>query len=232
MGLTGAGGALVSLPLFVHALGNSVYVATGLGLIAVFFGALVNVWSQRNKVRWKWTAALVPTSIATSYAIRPLKAVLSDDWLALLISCIAIWSLISIWKPTGKAKIVSEEKSTRLWTRAMGIGLSVGALNTLTGLGGGVILVPALIRSMSLTQEAAVATSLSTIVFASAGSMFAQGIEIPAWLNLALLGFGIAIGVAAVSIISRNLNSQSMSQLRRWSFSLVVVGTIVGLFWK
>jgi len=56
----------------------------------------------------------------------------------------------------------------------LGIGLLAGALSGLVGIGGGIVMVPALVMLLGLSQHQAQGTSLATLLMAS-------GLRLMAW---------------------------------------------------
>src|SRR5690606_31853179 len=80
MGLTGAGGAVVSVPLFIHVIGVDVHAATALSLVAVCAGAWFNWFFQRRSTEFRLSIGLVGFSLVGSFVFTPVKAA-SPGWL-------------------------------------------------------------------------------------------------------------------------------------------------------
>jgi len=175
LGLTGAGGAIIAIPLFVHLTKASLHEATVLSLVAVASGALLNGFMQRKRIDYKTALLLFTFSIPGSYLFRPLKAV-TPEWVILsLFAGVGFLSLLSIWraKPRSIAEGETKEPSNLLLKSSLG-GFSLGALVTLTGLGGGVVLVPLLTGVFRKSLAQAAATSLFTIILTSVFSLSLQ----------------------------------------------------------
>jgi hypothetical protein len=77
-----------------------------------------------------------------------------------------------------------------------GIGLGAGVLSGLFGVGGGIIMVPAMVLLVGMAQQRASATSLAAIVpIAGVGAVIFGGAESVDFLAAAVLVVGSVIGV-------------------------------------
>ncbi|MDJ0791394.1 MAG: sulfite exporter TauE/SafE family protein [Acidimicrobiia bacterium] len=63
------------------------------------------------------------------------------------------------------------------WVKALVVGLVAGFVAGLLGIGGGVIVVPGLVLLVGMTQYAAAATSVATIVLSAAAAVVAFGVN-------------------------------------------------------
>lgn len=111
----------------------------------------------------------------------------------------------------------------------LGVGAAAGFLAGLFGIGGGLIIVPALVYcfalqgvSAAVAVQLAVGTSLASIVFTSLSSVWAHhrhgNVDWSVWR---LLAPGIAVGVTAGAVVAANLSGESL-KLIIGVFALVI----------
>lgn len=228
MGLTGAGGALVAVPIFISGMGTTVHEATQFSLWAVFLGSILNAWIARSEVRWHWAAVVIPLSWTASHWVQPYKAALSPTQISWMIIAVATWSLVTLWRKPRTSKKTSSLK--KIPPQLLPIGLAVGTLNTLTGLGGGAILVPSLLRiHPTISPTLAMSTSLGIIVGSSAGSLWIQRALPPSWEALEALGIGLFVAAWAARAVLRMQKPQTADRIRKVAFTCVVAGTVTSL---
>ena len=226
MGLTGAGGALVSIPLFIYFLDASIKEATVLSLIAVIFGTLVNLFDQKHKIDNKVVALFVIFGALSNYLSLPLKKILPDTAIAGLLFLIGLCSLWSVWQ---KKKVIHKEIKPAGPIKSSIIGMGLGLVTTLTGLGGGVLLVPILISFYGKSYEEALPSSLMTILLISTLSFlfqFKTGIELITLNQLSLIGIGALTAFYILKYSLKKISSHKVENIRKIIFSLVTVYSI------
>lgn len=233
MGLTGAGGALISIPLFISFLNTSLKEATVLSLVAVVFGTTVNLLGQISKVNQRIVISLALAGAVTNYLSLPLKAITSEIVIAVLLTAIGLYSIISVW--TKSKSSPSKKEESHVVVKAILAGSGLGLITTLTGLGGGVILVPILINFFGKTYQEALPTSLATILLISLTSFIFQFqtamslISIP---QLTLIGGGAVLAYFLLKMIMRKLEENKILQTRRIVFTLVTVYSVISVIIK
>jgi len=102
----------------------------------------------------------------------------------------------------------------QLFIVAFLIGVSGGMLGALFGVGGGIIMVPALLKFTDLNMKEAVATSLTiiiiTAVFATASNASAKLID---WRLVGFAGAGAALAAFFGSGLMRQMNNETLTRL-------------------
>jgi hypothetical protein len=223
MGLTGAGGALIAIPLFMQTLHLGFREASVLSLVTVFVAAALNLIGQHRKIQWKVVIPLLGFSLIGTWLGIPLKAILSESVLLLLMGSVAIFSLGSVWL-SPKASL--EERSQKFLPLAMLSGLLLGLLTTLTGLGGGVLMVPVMLRFFYLPMDAAVATSLVATGTSSVVSLSLQASSISVLsegLSLVKLILGIAVAAFILKWTLKKMTSATQMRLQQNVLTVVVL---------
>lgn len=224
MGLTGAGGAMISIPLFLSLLGASLKEATILSLVAVVFGTSVNLLGQFSKVNKKIALSLSLSGILANYGTLFLKPLTPDLVVAGLLTLIAVYSLWSVWS---QKKNSSNDAGTGSDVfKSLGAGTLLGVLTTLTGLGGGVILVPILIKIFGRTYNEALPTSLASIFLISLSSFIFQSeiaLKLISFVELGYLGAGALGAFLFLKMLIKRFDDSKIDTVRKFVFSFVTV---------
>lgn len=112
---------------------------------------------------------------------------------------------------------------------ALLIGLGAGVLSGLFGIGGGVVMVPALVLLLGFEQKTATGTSLAALVLPVAA------LSVVAYARAGHVRFGVALllaaGILAGSLAGTKVALGSSDQLLRRLFALLLVLTAIRLAW-
>jgi uncharacterized protein len=233
MGLTGAGGAMISIPLFLNLLGTTLKEATVLSLVAVVFGTSVNLMGQFSKIDKKIALSLSASGIIANYGTLFLKSSTPDIVVAGLLTTIAIYSLWTIWASKNSSNTDASHKGVML--KSIGAGSLLGILTTITGLGGGVILVPLLIKLFGKSYHEALPTSLATILLISLTSFIFQSetaLQLISFSQLGYLGVGALLAFFLLKVIIKKINITMLDKIRKIVFSLVTVYSAISVIIK
>lgn len=225
LGLTGAGGSVLAVPLLMQGLGQDAVTAAGLSLGAVALAAGLGVLLRLGRGQVVWRAAVM-VGIAGALTVplgqglaRQLPEPLLVAGFTLLVMVIAL----RMWRQAAR-----EPEATRVvragtaaagpapapacplsesgllewrWPCALrmaAVGLGTGLLSGLFGVGGGFVIVPALVLLTGLPILQAVATSLAVILAVSATGfatwLLAQPVPAPALPLMAGSAAGMLLG--------------------------------------
>jgi len=179
-GLLGIGGGAVMIPVsywLILAMGVSqdiaIRIAFGTSLLVILPTAISGSWRHHrsNAVRWKTalvlgSCALAGALVGSTIAARLPSEILEKGFGGLVLA-IALW--MALGRMPGSRKEDAEERGNlRL---AAACGFPIGMVTGLTGLGGGVLIVPALMLGQRLSIHAAIGTSVASIILASLGGI-------------------------------------------------------------
>jgi uncharacterized membrane protein YfcA len=254
LGLTGAGGSVLAVPLLLLLLHLDPTAATGLALGVVAassaYGAVQRI--RQSEILWipallfgTCGALLAPVGRLFANTMDPEALLAGFALLSMMIAARMIWQ--SIEHPE-QAKVVranageanhepllcrfSETGRFELKLRCI-TGLSIGGILTgllsgLFGVGGGFLIVPFLNQLNGVAMRHAVATSL-VIITAVASSGFITHLATHAidWLQLALLALGGIAGMVLGSVLARRIAGP---HLQRIFAVTIIVMTITILF--
>lgn len=104
------------------------------------------------------------------------------------------------------------------------VGLLAGLLGALCGVGGGIVLVPAMATFLGFSQKEAVATSLAVIIITATASTLnnARAGNLIDWKVVAAVGVGSAVTAWFGSDLMRSLSNQTLTRI--FGVVLVVFG--------
>lgn len=216
-GLFGIGGGIVIVPglVMLAAFRQRRAHATSLAAIILIAAAGALGYALAGQIRWGPAAALgvgtVVGVLVGTRLLRTLPGPTLERGFALLL--IAAAARLVVAAPTGGTSLALEGLAVVL---LVGVGLAAGTLSGLMGVGGGIVMVPALSLLFGLSLVAAKGTSLAVIVpTAMAGSLenYRGGIVSRRDALLVAVG-GIGAAIAA-SQISLGLDPQ----LSAWLFA-------------
>lgn len=232
VGLTGAGGALVAIPIFMQFFSMSLKEASVYSLIAVVIASLSNFYYQRKNAHLALATSFVVSSGIGSFLSHPYKNSLPDVGIAFMLSLIALYSLVAVWTPQ---KPSSENKKQSLNPmQTIVLGLLLGVLTTFTGLGGGVLMLPVLLKVYRLPQPQAVATSLIIVGLSSSISFLIQISKVNSLNNIDMSLIGLILGILVTSyflkILIAHISLKTADRLRKIVFTLVVVLALAKIF--
>lgn len=213
LGLTGAGGSLVALPLLLS-LHLPLRDAVGVSLGAVGLSALIGAvgrW-RAGDVHLLPVALLTVSGLPGSWLGQQLGQLISEFWLVLGFCILVLWSAWRMWSSAS----LPEQSEKKQLKRGMliFIGFWVGVLSGLMGVGGGFLIVPALLWFSPLSMLAATATSMAVIALVSgAGFLMYLGAAQPPLPLLAGLTIGGACGVLLGNRLATRLGGPILQRI-------------------
>ena len=259
LGLTGAGGSVIAVPLLIWGLGWTLPQAAPTALLAVSAAAILGTLSAWPQGIVRYRAAIVMSCAGMLTAPLGLKAgqVLPLPWLsgafALVLLYVSVRMILQARRKPEEAKIVRaglkaepENPSEPVckmnpitgqlrWTRPCALaiasgGLATGFLSGLLGVGGGFVIVPILRAVTDLSFHSAVATSLMAISLTSAGTVL---ISIAQGQTLDLMVAAPFVGGAlAGMLLGRQTASRLAGPKLQMGFASVMLMISAGMFWS
>lgn len=259
LGLTGAGGSVIAVPLLIWGMGWTLPQAAPTALLAVSAAAILGTASAWPQGIVRYRAALVMSLAGMLTAPFGLKAaqilplpILSASF-ALVLLLVSIRMILRARSAPDESRIVraglqGEQENPsepvckmnpatgRLrWTRPCALAISGGGLTTgflsgLLGVGGGFVIVPILRAVTDLSFHSAVATSLMAIALTSAGTV---AISIAQGQTLDLMIAAPFVGGALAGMLLGRQTAQRIAgpnlQIGFGSVMLLIAG---GMVWQ
>ena len=235
LGLVGGGGGILAVPALVYGLGLPLSQAVPGSLLVIGSASIVAVAPRaRTDVNWRLAAVVgaagAPTALAGGLAHRGLD----DRWLMLAFAAIMVGAGVRMLRGTDEGGGACELPGGRVaWRRclprAIATGLVVGFLTGLIGVGGGFLLVPALIIALGLRTPTAVATSLVIIAVNSAAGLLPYlGSGSDSQVNWWVIG-PFALAAIAFSLPAGRLARRLPPVLLRRGFAVLVLLVAAGV---
>jgi uncharacterized membrane protein YfcA len=140
-----------------------------------------------------------------------------------LLNVTCLFSLYSLWF-MGKLESRGETHplAYQLKTATIG-GIITGFLSTMTGLGGGVVIIPWLTGVTRLSYDQAMACSLLTVAFIAPLSAWHQGKVDLAWTHWFSLGFSIILAVLVVRKLLAWVPASHLFLVRKLALTTIIL---------
>ena len=252
LGLTGGGGGVFAVPLLVYGMAVAPREAVGISLASVggtaFFGATPRM--LRGDVEWRTGLLFATAGMLGAPVGSYLSTLVPENILLVMFALLMFVVAQRMWTkarhpgatggvgateadstPDRSACQRDADGNLRLTSRCARllvlVGLITGMLSGLFGVGGGFVIVPALVLFSGMPIHAAVATSLFVIVLVSISgvtSHLVNGIELSLRTTLEFMVGGFA-GMWLGGIVAKRLNGRALQQV--FSIAVVLVACFV-----
>lgn len=252
LGLTGGGGAIFAVPLLVYGLNVPPREAVSVSLAAVGATALVGFLHR-------WSLREVETPTGLLFAAAGMFGAPFGTWLAdrlpdpaLLLSFAALMIVVAVrlWQQANRVDAAPSAcpddcgpdgptcqrdadgrliLTSRCAVLLLLVGVATGVLSGLFGVGGGFVIVPALVLFSGMSMHRAVGTSLMVIALVSVSAITSQlwaGRVIPADVTLLFVLGGVA-GLFAGQRIGRRLSGPALQKVFVVAILAVAVFVVV-----
>lgn len=230
LGLLGAGGSLLTVPALMLLLGLSATDATGTSLVAVAMMAIAGVAIHGRAGRCSCREGLTfgAAAAVTAAVAGWLASAISDRFLAGAFVILLVGTAVWLLRRNGPSEQHDRNRNANpAQTGAAGSG--VGALTGLLGVGGGFLIVPALLATRDMRMPMAVGTSQLIILVSALGGLAGRLSGSSVQWSLGLL-FGLG-GLAGATIGSKLADRAPPDTLRR-AFASVAVAVAGFMVWQ
>lgn len=217
LGAVGAGGSILTVPVLVLLLGQDIHAATATSLAVVGVTALSGSVAQ-----WRRGRVLLRTVIP--FGIAGIGGAFVGAWTNHLLPGWIILSLFGLLMLLVAARMYLSttirrddasppSRTSQSWPRMLGAGLVVGIMTGFFGVGGGFLIVPALVLVVGMSMRSAVGTSLAIIALNSASGLAAHLQYGSLDLTVAaLFALGGTIGAVIGSAIGDHVDERRLQQ--------------------
>jgi uncharacterized membrane protein YfcA len=224
LGTLGSGGSIITLPVLVYVARIPAHAAVGMSLVIVGTTAAVGSYlqSRRGGFDGKAAAIFATTGMAGAYVGARLTHLVTGNT---LMAIFAALMLMAGWRMLARGAAAAAPGACSV-PRCAGIGVSLGVLTGFLGIGGGFLIVPALVLAAGLDMKRAVPTSLAIIAFNAAGGLAGQlrYAEFDWGLTAAFLGFAL-VGMIGGSTITGRVSAASLR--RGFAWAVIALGAAI-----
>jgi hypothetical protein len=225
LGLVGGGGSILAVPLMVYVVGvGEAHVAIGTSAIAVAANAAVNLSNHARGGTVVWSCALMfaAAGIIGAFGGSIVGKMLDGQSLLALFALVMLVIAMLMLKTRARVGLANVKMSLTNLPAIIGLGLATGTMSGFFGIGGGFLIVPALMLATGMPIMNAVSSSLVAVTafgLTTAASYAYSGLV--SWRLAALFIAGGIVGGLAGTSSARHLSE------RRGALNIVFATVII-----
>lgn len=250
LALSGAGGAILSIPLLIFGLHLNITEATPVALLAVCLAAPIGAISAhiQGKVRYRAAGSIAIAGALAAPAGIWLSQKIPTAPLTLLFSMVLAYVAYDMFRQSKRNDEKTEVSASRtfsspcmldspdgrlVWTwtctRVLALsGFLAGTLSGLLGVGGGFVIVPALKKVTNFQIQSILATSLTAVTITSGvGVTSATLMGTMNWSIAIPFACGAIVGMLLGRLIAKRLSGPRLQQNFAVTAALVSVGMVI-----
>jgi uncharacterized protein len=166
LGLVGGGGSILAVPLMVYVVGvPDAHVAIGTSAIAVAANAAINLsnHARGGTVRWSCALPFAAAGIIGAFIGSIFGKMLDGQKLLALFAMLMLVIALLMLKSRSREGLSDVRMSWSNMPAIVGLGLLTGTLSGFFGIGGGFLIVPALMLATGMSIMNAVSSSLVAV---------------------------------------------------------------------
>ena len=228
LGLLGSGGSILAVPALVYGAGMPLQEAIPGSLVIVGLSSLTALLPRARTVNWRIAVVFGLSGAGTAFAGAAVNRLLPEP---VVLAGFAVLMAVAGWRMLRAAPKLGGDCALPgggvNWRgclpKSIAAGAAVGFLTGLFGVGGGFLIVPALVLLLGIPMAQATATSLAVIVANSAAGLAAHAEPDADWGLIAVFAVAAVLGSLAAARYARRV---PVERLRRW-FALFVMAVAV-----
>ena len=162
LGLLGSGGSILTVPVLVYLVGEpeKVAIAESLGIVTTISLVGAIPYAVRKEVDWKSVFYFGIPGMAGTYGGAALSVFLTGSMQLIIFATVMLLAAVMMIRKPKELQV--KDKQAPIWL-LMTEGLVDGVITGLVGVGGGFLIIPALVLLGGLSMRIAVGTSLFII---------------------------------------------------------------------
>lgn len=227
LGLVGGGGSILAVPLMVYVVGvPEPHVAIGTSAIAVAANAAVNLSNHARGGTVVWSCALMfaAAGILGAFGGSILGKMVDGNKLLALFALVMIVIAMLMLKTRSRIGLPDVKMNWSNMPAIAGLGLATGTLSGFFGIGGGFLIVPALMLATGMPIMNAVSSSLVAVT--AFGLTTAASYAWSGLISWGLAALFVAGGIAGGLIGTR---SARLLSARRGALNVVFAVVIIAV---
>ena len=233
LGLVGGGGSILAVPLMVYVVGvASPHVAIGTSALAVAANAGANLvpHARQRTVKWRCAAMFAAAGVAGAWAGSTLGKALDGQKLLFLFALLMLLVGALMLKNRGDPGNPDVQCRRENAPKVIAYGGGAGFFSGFFGIGGGFLIVPALMASTGMPMRNAVGSSLVAVTaFGLTAALNYAASGLVDWgLAAAFMGGGVAGGVAGAALSQRlSAHKGALNTV----FAVLIFGVAAYMLW-
>jgi hypothetical protein len=226
LGLLGGGGSILTVPALVYLVGQTPAAAVTTSLAIVGASSALGASFHRAQGTLNWRVALLfgGAGMLVAFLAAGLSRLFPP---AALLVAFAVLMLVIAGLMLSPLTVRRPQPRTPRWGVVLASGAGVGLLTGVLGVGGGFLIVPALVMLVGLPMPQAVGTSLVVIAMNSLAGLLGHLGEA---VDLALTATFVVAGLIGAFLGARLAGRLPAEQLRRAFAALVIVLAVFLLY--
>jgi len=227
LGLVGGGGSILAVPLMVYVVGvPDPHVAIGTSAIAVAANAAVNLsnHSRGGTVVWSCALMFAAAGIIGAFVGSIFGKMLDGQKLLALFALLMLVIAVLMLKTRSRIGLPDVKMSMDNMPAIAGLGLATGTLSGFFGIGGGFLIVPALMLATGMPIMNAVSSSLVAVT--AFGLTTAMSYAWSGLISWGLAGLFIAGGITG-GLLGTHL--ARLLSARRGALNIVFAAVIIAV---
>jgi uncharacterized protein len=227
LGLVGGGGSVLAVPLMVYVVGvPDPHMAIGTSAIAVATNAAFNLsnHARGGTVRWSCALTFAAAGIVGAFAGSIFGKMLDGQKLLALFALVMLVISALMLKTRARVGLPDVQMNWSNMPAIVGLGLATGTMSGFFGIGGGFLIVPALMLATGMSIMNAVSSSLVAVT--AFGLTTAASYAWSGLVSWGLAGLFIAGGIAGGLIGTRSARHLAA---RRGALNTVFAAVIIAV---
>ena len=234
LGLLGGGGSILAVPLLIYVVGmRSTHMAIGTSALAVSVNAFANLISHSRAGNVKWPCAFVfaLSGVAGAAAGAALGKMVDGQKLLFVFGLVMVAVALAMLRPGAPQGNSAVRIDAMIAMRLVVTGLVVGLISGFFGIGGGFLIVPAIMLGSGMATLNAVGSSLLSVgAFGLTTAVSYATASLVDWHVAAFfVAGGVGGGLAGV-FLARRLAARKSALTR--VFAVVVLAVAAFVLWK
>src|SRR4051812_29120138 len=227
LGLVGGGGSILAVPLMVYVVGvPDAHVAIGTSAVAVAANAAMNLsnHARGGTVRWSCALTFAAAGVTGAFVGSLAGKMIDGQRLLALFALLMLVIAALMLKTRARVGLPDARMSWTNMPAVVGLGLATGTLSGFFGIGGGFLIVPALMLATGMAIMNAISSSL--VAVPAFGLTTAASYAWSGLISWKLAGLFIAGGIAGGLIGAR---SAQLLAGRRGALNIVFAVVIIAV---
>lgn len=234
LGVVGGGGSILAVPLMLYVVGvDNPHVAIGTSALAVAVNAASNlvIHARKGNVRWPCASVFALVGIVGAYLGSSLGKAFDGTRLLALFAVVMVVVGIAMLRRRNTPGLADARLGRGNASALIGLGAAAGGLSGFFGIGGGFLIVPAMVAATRMPMIAAVGSSL--VAVAAFGMTTALNYAYAGLINWKLAAVFVVGGMAGgIAGTATSVKLASYRGALNTVFAVLIFITAAYMLWK